>query len=159
MKLFRIPELAAARAQQSADAVYAIVTEEGAVDLGTQWPALHYVLSSEAPMPRHVALDEGLEWDDDSLENVLMGGEPTPYADALTVARVLLPSSVGTLANKLRAVGDIRADVDDSVDEYFLGDLSATEEVATIVGLYERVAGCFALASDAGEAILLYTPG
>lgn len=71
-------------------------------------------------MPRDVALAEGVEWDDESLENALMGGEPMPYEDGLTVARVLSPKTVQTLRARLHTLTpeDSWDRVDDGIDDF-----------------------------------------
>lgn len=160
MRLYRVPELMARRAVAEEAAVYEVITEGTYVDAGTVWPALHYVLCFEAPMPRHIALQRDVEWEDDSLENVLMGGEATPYADQLTVARVLMPEAVRVLAAQLRELTPavIEGRIDDSVDEYLPAEVGANDKVSVIVEAFGRVAECFGEAAAAGEGILLYVP-
>jgi hypothetical protein len=145
---------------RDADAVYSTLTEGAAVDLGEYWPALHYTLSGEAPMPRHVAVAEGVEWDDESLENALMGGEPTPYEDGLTVARVLSPKTVQTVRTKLRKLTpeDLQDRVDDGIDDFLPTDWPAEKKRATVAASFMRLADCFGAAANASEGILLYVP-
>ena len=160
MRLYRIAELTAQRMTRDADAVYAALTESSAVDLGEYWPALHYTLSGEAPMPRHVALADGVEWDDESLENALMGGETTPYEDGLTVARVLSPKTVQTLWSRLHKLTpeDLWDQVDDGIDDYLPADWPGAKKRATVAASFMRLADCFGAAANAGEGILLYVP-
>src|SRR5690348_5639321 len=160
MRLHRISELTAQRAIRDADAVYTAITETDPVDLGEYWPALHYTLSGESPMPRYVALAKGVEWDDDSLENVLMGGEATPYEDGLCVARVLAPKTVKTLATKLRELTPEKVMdlVDDGIDEFLPADWPRATKCAVVVGPFNRLVECFAAAANASEGILLYVP-
>lgn len=161
MRLFRVSELTARRLPRDADVAYTTVTDRDPVDLGEHWPALHYALCAEAPMPRHIALEEEVEWDDDSLENVLMGGEPTPYEDGLTVARVLAPADVRNLAAKLQAITpeEMWSRVDDGLDEYLPPEMPLAVKKSTVLAMFLRVQDCFAVAAEAGEGILLYVPG
>lgn len=160
MRLYRVPELTARRAVTEEAAVYEVITERPYVDVGPVWPALHYVLCFEAPMPRHIALERDVEWEDDSLENVLMGGEATPYADGLTVARVLMPATVRVLAAQLRELtpAAIEERIDDSVDEYLPAEVEPDGKSPAIVEAFGRVAECFGKAAAAGEGVLLYVP-
>ena len=160
MRLFRIPELTAARATRDPEVVYSTITEVPAVDLGEYWPALHYVLSGEAPMPRHVALARGVEWDDESVENALMGGEATPYEDGLTVARVLAPAAVRQLAQRLDSVtpAALWDRVDDSIDEYLPAEWPHAKKCAAVTSPFMRLVECFDAAASAGDGILLYVP-
>lgn len=112
-------------------------------------------------MPRHIALEQDLGWDDESLENVLMGGEPTPYEDALTVARVLDPATVRALGAKLQSVTpeDMWSRVDRGIDEYLPSDWPLPKKRSTVLALFLRVQDCFVAAAAADEGILLYVPG
>jgi hypothetical protein len=160
MRLHRVPELTAQRAIRDADAVYTTISESDPIDLGEHWPALHYTLCGESPMPRYVALARGVEWDDDSLENVLMGGEATPYEDGLCVARVLAPRTVKVLAAQLNALTPEKVwdQVDDGIDEFLPADWPSATKRAAVVAPFMRLVECFAAAANAGEAILLYVP-
>jgi hypothetical protein len=160
MRLYRVSKVIASRMKRDADAVYTAITETEPVDLGEHWPALHYTLCSESPMPRHVALAEGVAWDDKSLENVLMGGDATPYADGLTVARVLAPKAVKALAAKLRKLTPeaVKESVDDGIDDFLPPTWPKAKKRAAVLKPFERLVECFAAAANAGEGILLYVP-
>ena len=47
----------------------------------------------------------GIRWDDDSLENALLGGTTTPFRSSLGPARCLWPEQVARIARQLNAVG------------------------------------------------------
>jgi hypothetical protein len=160
MRLYRVSKVIASRMKRDADAVYTAITETEPVELGEHWPALHYTLCSESPMPRHAALAQGVAWDDKSFENVLMGGDATPYADGLTVARVLAPKAVKALAAKLRKLTPetVKGRVDDRIDDFLPPTWSKAKKRTAVVKLLNLLIECFAAAANAGEGILLYVP-
>jgi Domain of unknown function (DUF1877) len=84
------------------------------------WPAIHFVLTGEAPIPREEAIRRGIEWHDDALENALLGGVATPFGSSFGPARCLRPDEVSQMARELEAV-----DVDDLVEQF---DPEALEE-------------------------------
>jgi hypothetical protein len=162
MRLFRVSELTGARMLRDAEAVYETITEPvPSIELGEAWPAFHMVLTAgDAPMPRDVAIEEGVEWDDTSLENVLMGGEATPYEDGLSVARVLPPAAVRALSTELDA--ESPETLAGRVDEEVLGlapsgwDRARTCE--EVVAQYHRVADFYRTAAASGQGLLIYVP-
>lgn len=74
------------------------------LDLGETWPGLHFVLTGELPISRPEALKAGLSWEEDSLENVLLGGEEVPHGANWGPARYLEPEKVARLAQKLSTI-------------------------------------------------------
>ena len=70
------------------------------LDLTTDWIAMHITLTAELPIPKFEALRRGISWDDESLENALMGGDLTNPSDP--TARLLLPDDVKRIARKLK---------------------------------------------------------
>jgi hypothetical protein len=74
------------------------------LELGEAWAGLHFLLTGELPIPREEALSRGVSWDENSLENVLMGGRTTPYLTSWGPARYLSPYEVARLASKLSKV-------------------------------------------------------
>lgn len=71
------------------------------LNLGESWCGIHFVITGDYPIPKQEALQRGISWDDDSLENVLMGGSPTPYHTSVDVSRYLKPKEVAQMAEKL----------------------------------------------------------
>ncbi len=76
------------------------------LDLGETWPGLHFVLTGELPISRPEAHKAGLSWDEDSLENVLLGGHEVPHGASWGPARYLTPERVALMAQKLSTVSD-----------------------------------------------------
>ncbi len=162
LALIRVPSARGKKLVDDADAVYELVSDsppDARLELGDGWLALHVLLTAEMPMPRHAALERGVEWDDASLENALMGGEATPYEDAFTVARFLTPAQVKLAAKALAKVKvpSLPDRFDDEVEEMLPAswrDVDAaaarlTASAQTLISWYQR-------AADAGEGMLLY---
>lgn len=74
------------------------------LDMGDVWPAVHFVLTGEYPIPRTDAELFGVEWNDDSLENALMGGADTPECNFVVCVRLLTPAQVAYQAQLLHDV-------------------------------------------------------
>lgn len=156
LKLYRVSGRSVSGLTPDATAVYEIITgEREPLDLGETWPALHVLLThGEPPMPRHIALEQDLDWDDTSAENILMGGEATPYEDALTVARYLAPVIVRSL------VPLITDPKPDEFDDYLLDYLPegwsidrARDELCTQAA---RLRAWYQATASAGDGLLLY---
>jgi len=139
---------------------YEAITEVPPVDLGERWPALHYSLCLEAPMPRHVAVEDDVEWDDKSLENALMGGDATPYPDGLTFARVMLPATVRMMAPRLSAISPetMWDRVDDGINDYLPSDWTDPLKRSTVVAMFMRLVDVYRAAASAGDGLLFYVP-
>jgi Domain of unknown function (DUF1877) len=71
------------------------------LNLDESWCAIHFVMTGEHPIPKDEAQRRGISWNDDSLENVIMGGISTPYKTSLGVARYLNSQQVARIAGKL----------------------------------------------------------
>jgi hypothetical protein len=78
------------------------------LDLEDDWAALHVTLTAEPPIPKPVALQRGISWKDDSLENALMGGRPTALKSGDPTARWLSPAEVARVAAELVDIDDAR---------------------------------------------------
>lgn len=161
--LLQLPLEEGARLLHDASAVYKVITEKrsgGILDLGDIWAGLHFLLSvGEPPMPRHVALARGLAWDEHSLENLLMGGEPTPYEDAFTVARYLAPVAVTTLAQQVARLttAQFSARFDDGVyDVLPLHWRTRADTCAVLVSGFEQLVVFYQTAEQADHGILQY---
>ena len=161
MRLYRLPELTARRVVGSEALAYETITEAPPLDLSDRWPALHYSLCLEAPMPRHVAVAEGVEWDDKSLENALMGGDATPYPDGLTFARVLRPASVRMMAPRLSAISpeEMWERVDEGIDDYLPSDWPDPLKRSTVVAMFMRLVDVYRAAAAAGDGLLFHVAG
>lgn len=142
-----------AMAHAQADATHVL-------DIGEAWAGLHFLITGETPIPKHVALDLTGRWDDDSLENVIMGGEPTPFEGANGPARVLTAPEVSALAKKLARIGQRRV-----MDGYDAAELEREkippgnwddDATRTWLGdMLEKLAVFFGVASRAGDALLI----
>ena len=71
------------------------------LNLEQSWCGLHFVLTGEVPILKYEALQRGTAWYEDSLENVLMGGEPTVWECAFGLVRYVAPSAVAYIEPKL----------------------------------------------------------
>ncbi len=158
MQIRQVSEVAAAQALRSSHAVYVALTEEPLVaDLGDWWPLVHVALTGEAPMPRDVAHARDVEWDDDSFENVLMGGEATSYADDLSFARVMKPRDVLRWSARLAEVSPRQ--LADSLDHEMMSfaprgaDLEEARHELT--ARFTQLRACYLTAATAGHALLV----
>lgn len=131
------------------------------IELGEAWPALHAALASgDAPLPRDVAIELGQDWDDTSLENVLMGGAATPYEDGLSFARVLPPAAVRALSARLTALSpDALAErVDEAALELIPSGWDIERLCHEVLAQYRRVIDFYRSAAASGQAVLVYVP-
>jgi len=132
------------------------------LDLDEAWAGLHFVLTAEVPIPKQEALLRGLSWDDDSLENVLMGGEPTTYGDSFGVARYLKAEEVALMAEKLsdlsveRFKGFYEAD---ALIEYDIPPAIWEDQLESrdwLARYYYQLVDFFRSAASGGDGILIY---
>ena len=151
----------------SADAVsrviaWARIDASRRLDLDEAWAGLHFVLTAEVPIPKHEALLRGLSWDDTSLENVLMGGEPTTYGDSFGVARYLKAEEVALMAGKLsdlsveRFKGFYEAD---ALIEYGILPAIWEDQLDSrdwLARYYYQLVDFFRSAASSGDGILIY---
>jgi len=73
-------------------------------DLEEAWAGIQYVLSLEVPIPKYKAIRRGICWDDESLDNAIMGGEPTDIQTNLGPARLKSKEQVSKLAVQLSII-------------------------------------------------------
>jgi hypothetical protein len=108
-RLVRIPQQRVPALAASADEVAReLDSAEGSdreLDLGEAWAGIHFLLTGEVPVPREVAERLGVHWDEDSPENALMGGSPTPFLGSFGPARYRSPGEVARTAARLREIG------------------------------------------------------
>lgn len=160
LQLYRIDQVNGARLLGDETAVYEAITTRSNCDLGPCWPGLHVMLTGgEPPMPRYIALQQELDWDDDSFENVLMGGDPTQYEDALGFARYLAPSTVRKFGARLEdlSVGDFVERFDDDVLEYIPSGWDAARARPELAARFGELVACYRLAASSGDGLLFYT--
>lgn len=74
------------------------------LNLGEAWCGLHSVLTGEVPILRYEAIQRGTSWYEDSLENILMGGEPTAYECAFGMVRCVDSAMVADMMPRLAGV-------------------------------------------------------
>ena len=136
--------------------------EQREIDLGEAWAALHFLIAAEIPMPKPVALERGLSWSADSMENVLMGGRSTAYGASYGPARYLGPREVARLAARLGSldVEEVFARYDPTAlngESIPPGDWSDDPETrGWLRDRYVALVDFYRTAADHGEAILLY---
>jgi hypothetical protein len=152
-----------ARLLRDAGVVYETITTargDDRLDLGDSWAGLHFLLSvGETPMPRHIALARGLSWDDHSLENLLMGGELTPYEDAFSGARYLAPPAIAALAQQVASLtpDQLSARFDDEIYDVLPAHWADRPDTrAELLQQFERLVTFYQSAARANHGILLY---
>jgi hypothetical protein len=74
---------------------------ERILDLEKAWAGIHFLLTAEVPITREDAIRLGISWDDDSLENALMGGRPTDLETSSGPVRYLDSDEISRIAAKL----------------------------------------------------------
>ncbi|MFC9242770.1 DUF1877 family protein [Streptomyces sp. NPDC057136] len=74
------------------------------ISIQDTWPALHFTLTSEVPIPKEEALRRGVDFPADPLEEVLMGGSATSVRTAFGPVRLLTLPEVRQSAQLLSAV-------------------------------------------------------
>ncbi len=107
LTLVQVPASAVETLMTSAPAVYETMQtadRDHRLEMGDVWPAVHFILTGEYPMPRTDAYLYGVEWNDDSLENALMGGADTPACNLVVCVRLLTPAQVVHQAQLLHDV-------------------------------------------------------
>lgn len=140
--------------------------EESGVDpslrfsLEDSWAAIHLILTGSPPIPKTEALKRGISWDDQSLENVIMGGEATPVKDAFGAARYLSSREVAFLAQKLAAVSDeeFKRNYDaDELEDYQIppGDWD-DEALQWLLRNFHGLQASFASAAKGNKALFIY---
>lgn len=88
------------------------------LDVAEAWAGLHFLLTGEMPTIKEDAIRLGISWDDDSLENVLMGGQPTRLNSSYGPVRFLGANDVVRMAAKLAEVTE--KDISDRYDPVVL---------------------------------------
>ena len=160
LHLVRVDPLTGARCLTDETAVYQAITSNGSsIDLGPSWPALHVMLTNgEPPMPGYVAIEQDLEWDGESFENLLMGGEPTPYEDELGFARYLAPATVRRFAPRLSEVSetDFVERLDDDILEYLPPGWDAARARPVLVTQFQKLVAFYRATAVAGDGLLLH---
>ena len=132
------------------------------LDLNDSWAALHFMLSGEVPMPKQEAIQRGISWNDSSLENLIMGGEPTAYEASFGPARLLASDLVMRLSRKLSDLS-----VEEFLERYDAEEMNAEqippggwadqEEARDLLGdRYLKLKEFYRSAAAANEAILIY---
>jgi Domain of unknown function (DUF1877) len=151
----------------SADAVSKVIAgasndSERKLDLDEAWAGLHFVLTAEVPIPKQEALRLGLSWYDDSLENVLMGGEPTKYRDSFGVARYLSAEEVARMTDKLSdlSVERFKGFYDaDGLIEYDIPPAIWEDQLESrdwLARYYYQLVDFFRSAAFSGDGVMIY---
>jgi hypothetical protein len=109
-------------------------------------------------MPRYVAIEQDLEWDDDSFENILMGGERTPYEDELGFARYLAPATVRRFTPRLGEVSaaDFDDRFDDDILEYLPPGWNAARARPELATQFQNLVAFYRTAASANDGLILY---
>jgi len=132
------------------------------MDLGEAWAGLHFMLTGETPIPKQQAASRGVSWNDGSIENVLMGGDPTPYEASFGPARYVRASQVKYLTKELSNI-DVedfasRYDSEALMDEHIPPETwdNAGEAREWLTQSFIRLVNFYAMAAARDEGILVY---
>jgi hypothetical protein len=144
------------------DAVRALLEHAAGrhLDLEDGWPALHFALSGEVPIPKEEALKRGISWNDNSLENVLMGGIPTALVATGGPARYHPPAEVRELARTLSRVdpdavaGGVTPEDLEGESIPLPASIEPEELGQWLRGMVQAIQSFFRAVADAGRGIL-----
>ncbi len=146
------------------DAVMGAAARAGSdrfVALGDTWPALHFLLSGDVPVPKPQALALGLKWYDDAVANVLMGGEATGRDAGFGPVRHLPPERVKRMAALLDGLAPA------TLMRRFDAQAMATESIPTgqpddeasvrarLTAAYDALRSFYLAAATAGDGVLI----
>ncbi|MCU0491396.1 MAG: YfbM family protein [Chloroflexaceae bacterium] len=84
--------------------------------LEESWCAIHILLTWELPIPKHEALRRGMSWEDDSLENIFMGGTPTTCTGFFGPVCYMAPAEMQRLNQKLATISPAQFEASYDVD-------------------------------------------
>jgi len=164
MRLVRVPTTDAVDFSTHATAVRQALERadnDRILDLDEAWAALHFVLTSEYPIPRDEALRRGVAWDDDSLENVLMGGSDTAYRTSGGAVRYVAPESVERMGEKLSELSPDEFRNWYDADELLENDVppgtwdQEGESLEWLVAYYQRLVDFYRNAAANREGLLI----
>lgn len=131
------------------------------VSIHDAWPALHFTLTGELPIPREEALNRGIEFPNDPLEVILMGGVPTGVLTEFGPARFISPDEVRQGAEMLTSVSDHDFedwfDADDLEDERIppAGWSSDADRLPKLIDALRTMRTFYAQAAREGSGILI----
>jgi hypothetical protein len=132
------------------------------LNLDESWYGIHFVMTDEYPITKTEAQQRGISWDDDSLENIIMGGSSTPYKTSFGAARYLNPQQVERMAEKLEHLNV------DKFKEWYNPEVLMSENMPPLnwdkgntmrdwlVGYFKKLVEFYKAAASAGESILIY---
>lgn len=149
---------------ESTSAIRAAMAQNGPgrkLALDNSWAPLHFVLTGEFPIPRQKAEELGMSWNNDSLENAIMGGAATEVASSYGPVRYLSPAEVRRIARQLDGISpaEIKARTNPQELEQE-GVLPEDWDAATapdkLMALFSELRSFYHHAAERGDAILLY---
>jgi hypothetical protein len=133
------------------------------LDLDMAWYGIHFVITSgEVPIPKYEAQKRDISWDDNSLENVLMGGIPTPYEAFFGVVRYLPPEEVILMNGKLEQI------TEEKFRQLYDPQLLNEEQIPPgswdaadvncdwLLGYFQKLVKFYQTAALIGDGILIY---
>jgi hypothetical protein len=131
------------------------------LSLNNAWAALHFTLTGEYPIPRQIAEERGMSWDEASLENAIMGGTATPFQSAYGPVRYLAPQLVRSIARELENITldefCSRIDPEALSQEEMLPESWDPEVVVNLLPQYfTKLKGLYMHAEAAGNGMLIY---
>ncbi|MEV0207575.1 DUF1877 family protein [Streptomyces sp. NPDC050788] len=131
------------------------------ISIHDAWPALHFTLTGELPIPREEALRRGIDFPNDPLEAILMGGLPTGVHTEFGPARFVSVGEVRQGAEMLTSVSDVDFedwfDADDLEEERIppAGWTSDADRLPRLVEALRDVRDFYVRAARDGNAILI----
>lgn len=159
-RLFRVPADASVGAAKDLNAVIAAAHgTERELELGKFWAGVHFRMTGELPIPREEAERRGVEWFEDSLENVLFGGEALPVGGPAGYSRRIPAPKVKQLAGLLEAhsVADFSDgfEIDDLNDEQIPPGGWHPEQLELLADLYGRLRAFYREAARNDQSIVV----
>jgi hypothetical protein len=135
--------------------------QDAEVSLDDAWAALHFLVSADYPIPRQEAEERGMSWNEDSLENVLMGGDATAFLSSFGPARFVPPSLVRSMAAKLEKISvatfSSRIDPETLFEERMLLDSwDSDTAVERLPKYFAMLQSFYMTAASKGEGVLIY---
>jgi hypothetical protein len=132
------------------------------LNLDDSWCAIHFVMTGEYPVPKDEAQRRGISWNDDSLENVILGGSPTPYTTSWGVARYLNPQEVARMTEQLVSLTVDKFkewyDPEELMEEQMPpGNWDESDEARDwLVNYFKKLVEFYRTAAGVGDGILIY---
>jgi Domain of unknown function (DUF1877) len=163
--LTRLPEDAGARIADPSVVRSAIAEAQGdpsrQLSLEEAWAGLHFTLTAEYPIPRQEAEKIGMSWNDESLENAIMGGKATTFQSSYGPARYLSPDLVAGISARLQQIDteDFRSRYDaEGLEEEQIppAGWDNKERLDGLIDAFEKLRNFYSEAANQHHGILIH---